>query len=104
MQQVTHFTSGDDFRGVQLAEDAVVGKIKPIHPGTYAEIKEPGADVVIRYRAILDTGAMGAKLSQIQINEICIGHGDAFRRKCNGVFCRAGRFGQSESLAGWEIF
>src|SRR5687767_3796099 len=90
MQQVTHFAGGDDFRGVQLAQDAVVGKVKPVHAWTYAQIEEPRADVVIRHRAILDTGAMGAKLSQVQIDKICIGHGDAFRRSVTRYFAAPG--------------
>jgi hypothetical protein len=104
MEQMADFTGGDDFRGVQDAQNRVFREVKPIHSRVKTVVEQPGADVLIAQGAFFHLRAVLAKLSQININEICVGHGGPFRMEVQGVFCRAERIGQSESLAGWEIF
>jgi hypothetical protein len=100
--EVADGSGGDDFRGVEEPKDGIIGEVETIHARTEAVVEQPGADVFIAERAILDAGAMRPKLRQIHIDDVCIGHRGPLSFEVHILLCRAERIGQPESSAVWE--
>ena len=93
MQKMPDFTRGKDGRRFDMAKNLVLCQKKPIHSRIKPIIQQPRTDFVLAEVPVLHARAMGTKLSQIDIDEICIGHVGPFRlRGVTGILPRRGNW------------